>query len=173
MWSRFWRRVVFRAVLIAVPLAASGCDALLREGTADAAGAAGGIAAGALTKNAAVATGIGLGVRAGANAAMQYTERRIHRATQDRIAETAGPLKVGAVSAWQSKHDIPVEPDEQGQVTVSRLIGNDTLRCKEIVFSVDGEKGARAFYIAAICQDGQRWKWASAEPATERWGSLQ
>ena len=31
----------------------------------------------------------------------------------------------------------------------------------------------RAFYVATICQDGARWRWASAEPATERWGALQ
>jgi hypothetical protein len=31
----------------------------------------------------------------------------------------------------------------------------------------------RAFYTANVCLDGKQWKWASAEPATERWGSLQ
>lgn len=30
-----------------------------------------------------------------------------------------------------------------------------------------------AFYVATICLDGTTWKWASAEPATERWGALQ
>ncbi|WP_255646830.1 hypothetical protein [Inquilinus sp. Marseille-Q2685] len=40
------------------------------------------------------------------------------------------------------------------------------------MFSVEGEKD-KAFYVAVICQNGETWKWASAEPATERWGSLQ
>jgi hypothetical protein len=31
----------------------------------------------------------------------------------------------------------------------------------------------RAFYTATVCLDGAKWKWASAEPATARWGSLQ
>ena len=28
-------------------------------------------------------------------------------------------------------------------------------------------------HLIAVCRDGETWKWASAEPATERWGSLQ
>jgi len=27
--------------------------------------------------------------------------------------------------------------------------------------------------VASVCRDGDKWKWASAEPATPRWGSLQ
>ena len=59
---------------------------------------------------------------------------------------------------------------------MSRVISTGPLECKEIVFSVDsgqGERLKRGFYIAALCRDGGAWKWASAEPATERWGSLQ
>jgi hypothetical protein len=69
-----------------------------------------------------------------------------------------------------------VEPNERGQVAVSRVISTGALECKEIVFSVDigpVERPRRGFYIAAVCRDGETWKWASAEPATERWGSLQ
>jgi hypothetical protein len=50
------------------------------------------------------------------------------------------------------------------------------LQCREIVFSSIPwwtSKPQRAFYTAAICRNGQTWKWASAEPATERWGALQ
>ena len=31
----------------------------------------------------------------------------------------------------------------------------------------------RKFYVSMICQDGDVWRWATAEPATSRWGSLQ
>ena len=84
-----------------------------------------------------------------------------------------GPLAVDAVADWKTDHAVPLEPAEHGRVTVSREIGGKSLQCKEIVFSVDDEAKASAFYIAAICRDGQTWKWASAEPATERWGALQ
>ncbi|EHP42103.1 lipoprotein [Cupriavidus basilensis OR16] len=161
------------AAALALCLSASGCSSLLGEGTAAGAGIAGASVAGALTDNAAVATGIGLGVQAGARAALQYSQRKIHAAAQDRIAMAAGPLAVDAVADWKTDHAVPLEPAEHGRVTVSREIGGKSLPCKEIVFSVDDDAKSSAFYIAAICRDGQTWKWASAEPATERWGSLQ
>jgi hypothetical protein len=105
-----------------------------------------------------------------------YVEKKTHRDQQDEIAAVAGPLAVGQVAAWNSHHFVKLEPDEGGRVTVSRTISANTLDCKEIVFSVDGVKEkapVSAFYIATICRDGTQWKWASAEPATERWGSLQ
>ena len=58
----------------------------------------------------------------------------------------------------------------------TRLVGAADFKCKEIVFSVDTIKHKaphREFYTATVCLDGDDWKWASAEPATERWGSLQ
>jgi hypothetical protein len=153
-------------------LSLGGCSSLLHEGTADLAGVGGAAAATAVTDNALVATGIGLGVRSVASAGLQYGERKVHQAEQDRIAAVAGPLAVGQVARWDISHDVPIEADAQGEVTVSRLIGAPPLACKEIVFSVEGEKD-RAFYVAIVCQNGETWKWASAEPATERWGSLQ
>jgi hypothetical protein len=77
---------------------------------------------------------------------------------------------------------VPIEDDEQGELTVSRVIVTApasepvALDCKEIVFSIDTTDQKilrRAFYTASVCRDGQVWRWASAEPATERWGSLQ
>ena len=73
-------------------------------------------------------------------------------------------------------HTVPIEDDEHGQVAVTRDIGNALFTCKEIVFSIDlgaDETFHRKFYTATVCRDGEAWKWASAEPATERWGSLQ
>ena len=129
-----------------------------------------------MTKDAAAATGIGLGIAAGASAGLQYVERNVHRAEQDRIAEAAGPLPPGIVGHWSVTHTIPIENDEHGDLVVTRLVGSADFNCKEIIFSVDTmvkKTPNRAFYTAAVCLDGTNWKWASAEPATARWGSLQ
>ena len=163
-------------LLISLSGAIAGCSSLLTATTSDVAGIAGAGISNAVTKEAAVATGIGLGVAAGANAGLQYVERNVHRAEQDRIAEAAGPLPPGQVGHWSVRHDVPIEDNEQGEVVVVRAIGSDAFSCKEIVFSVDrieNNAPARAFYTATVCRDGAVWKWASAEPATERWGALQ
>jgi hypothetical protein len=153
-----------------------GCQAVLTETTATLAGIAGASISSGVGADPAVTTGIGLGVQAVGRAGLQHAQRLTHRAGQDRIAAAAGPLPVGGVGAWATNHTLPVEPNERGQVAVSRVISEGALECKEIVFSVDtgsGEALRRGFYLAAICRDGETWKWASAEPATERWGSLQ
>jgi hypothetical protein len=153
-----------------------GCQAVLTETTSAVAGIGGASVAQGLGANAALTTGIGLGVQALGRAGLQYAQRKTHGAAQDRIAGAAGPLPVGGTAAWKTNHTVPVEPNERGQVAVSRVISTGTLDCKEIVFSVEEGSGAkltRAFYLAAVCRDGTGWKWASAEPATERWGALQ
>ena len=170
------RGVTWAAALLFLAIAPGGCSPVLTASTAAGAGAAGAGVAHAVTHNAAVTTGIGLGVLAAANAGLQYTERVAHGAEQDRIAAAAGILPVGAVGHWQVSHNIPIEADEHGEVTVSRVLGGPGFTCKEIVFSVDHagkQETHRAFYVATVCLDGTVWKWASAEPATERWGSLQ
>lgn len=164
------------AAIVSALLALTGCQALLAEGASTVAGIGGASIADGVGANAAATTGIGLGVQAVGRAGLQYAQRVTHRAAQDRIAGAAGPLPVGGVGEWTTDHAIPVEPNERGQVAVSRVISAGPLECKEIVFSVDsgrGERPRRAFYVAAVCRDGAAWKWASAEPATERWGSLQ
>jgi hypothetical protein len=166
-------RLFLRAGLLTASLLAGGCSSLMGEGTTAVAGMGGATIAGAVTNNAAVAAGIGLGVQAGAKAALQYGQRKVHGAAQDQIAQVAGKLGVGSVANWQTEHSMPMEPDEKGRVTVTRLLGTKHLPCKEIIFSVDNPSTGSAFYVAAICQDSSAWKWASAEPATERWGSLQ
>jgi hypothetical protein len=165
-------------VIAAVATALSGCSSLYSESATAGAGIAGAAVAGSITNNAAVATGIGLGAVAAARAGVQYSERVIHRNTQDGIAQVAGPLDVGGIAPWSVTHSVPLEEDEHGRVTVSRVISNGPLDCKEIVFSVDkaatqDKPASSAFYVASICRDGAAWRWASAEPATERWGALQ
>ena len=157
-------------------LALSGCGSLLGATTADVAGIAGAGIASGVTKSPTAAAGIGLGIAAGANAGLQYVQRVVHRAEQNQIAETAGTLEPGAVATWSISHDIPIEDDEHGSVVVTRVIGDKSFTCKEIVFSVDStekKQVVRAFYLATVCRDADKWKWASAEPATERWGPLQ
>lgn len=169
-------RLAAAALLAGASVQLGGCSSFLTAGTADAAGVAGAGIAGAVSKNATVGAAIGLGVASVANAGLQYGERVVHRAEQDQIAATAGALQDGAVGTWRVSHTIPIEPNEHGEVAVSRTFGGADFNCREIVFSVDGGTAAkpdRAFYIATVCRDGDRWKWASAEPATERWGSLQ
>ena len=154
----------------------SGCTTVVSTGAGEIAGIAGAAVAGAVTRNAGVAAGIGLGAQAGARAGVQHAQRRVHRAAQIRIAAAAGPLGVGEVAPWETEHKPPFEDSEQGRVTVSRVISMTSLECKEIVFSVDSvvdDAPHSAFYVAMVCRDGATWKWASAEPATERWGGLQ
>ena len=162
--------------LLCIGLLLPGCQALLTEATSAVAGIGGASVANGVGADPAVTTGIGLGVQAIGRAGLQYAQRLTHRAEQDSIAAVAGPLPVGGVGEWAVKHTIPVEANECGQVAVSRVISTGMLDCKEIVFSVDagsGEKVERGFYLSAVCRDGDTWKWASAEPATERWGALQ
>ena len=156
----------------------SGCSSMLTEGSSAAAGIAGVAIADQITDNAAVATGIGLGVQAATRAGVQYLQRNTRAEEQDAIALAASTLQVGDVAEWQVSHNIPIEEDAYGQVTVSRLMGGVGLQCKEVVFSVvsveaDDPERAQAFYVSTICQDGEVWRWANAEPATSRWGSLQ
>jgi len=157
-------------------VALSGCSSFLQQGTGAVAGVSGAGIAASVTSNAAVATGIGVGVQSLAQAGVQRAQRAVHTAEQDQIAAIAGRLAPGQVAPWQVAHAVPIEPASRGEVTVSRLVGAKTLDCREIVFSVEQEhkaKTSKGFYVAMICRDGARWKWASAEPATERWGSLQ
>ena len=182
-----------RMLLLIAAIALAGCDSvrgpLLADGTADAAGIAGAGIAGAVSKDATIGAAIGLGVQSLAQAGLSVVERRVHRAEQDRIAAVAGALPDGAAATWAISHDIPVENDEHGSVVVTRILAarpdagagagagaGPGFTCKEIVFSVETPAKAevrRAFYTASVCLDGTTWKWASAEPATARWGSLQ
>jgi len=160
----------------ALGVALGGCTSLLGETASTAAGVGGAAVAEQVTDNAAVASGIALGFLAAAQAGVKAVERNYHGDQQDRIAAAAGALEMGQVGQWQSRHTIQIEPDQAGRVTVSRLIGGTELSCKEIVFSVDAMQDGAAvssFYVATICRDGTRWRWATAEPATSRWGSLQ
>ena len=166
-------KTVYFALLAA--LCVSGCAELATTGASDVAGVVGGTAATALTSSPAAAAAAALGAQAGARTGVKRVQRQIHRDAQDLIAQAAGDLKIGQVAPWNTR-DRMLERAQQGRVTVSRVISSAGMQCKEIIFSVDTQVEGTpqsAFYLTAICRDGAKWKWASAEPATERWGSLQ
>lgn len=170
------RRAPPGAALLLLAALLPGCAAVQGEGAADVAGIGGAAIADAVGGGAAVTTGIGFGVRAVTRTGLKYAQRRVHGAAQDRVAAAAGPLPVGGVALWNTDHSLPLEPEERGRVSVSRVVSAGEMDCKEIVFSVDTtERDAprSAFYTATVCRDGERWRWAAAEPATARWGSLQ
>ena len=168
--------VPLRPLLLLALFTLPACSSLVAGGTSEVAGIAGAGIASSVTKSATAATAIGLGVAAGASAGLQYEERVVHGAEQDRIAAAAGALGPGAAGPWSVSHDVPIEADEHGQVAIVRDLGAPPVHCKDIVFSVEtvaNHAPRRDFYTATVCQDGARWKWATAEPATARWGSLQ
>ena len=164
-------------VAAALALALNACSSFVNTGAGELAGIGGATVAESVTSSAGVAVGIGLGAQAAARAGVSYWQREVHRASQARIAAAAGPLKVGQVATWQTEHRAPMEGGEQGRVTVSRIVSTRLLECKEVVFSVDAtdDRGPlrSSFYVAMLCRDGAQWRWASAEPSTQRWGGLQ
>jgi uncharacterized protein YceK len=163
------------ALAVAATLA-SGCASVVNTTASEVAGVGGAAVASAITNNGAVATGIGLGVQAATRAGVQYAQRRVHQSVQNEIARAAGALGVGDVGRWHIDPAGALEREQQGRVTVSRVISTTDLTCKEAVFSVDAVRDnvpKTSFFVAIVCQDGERWKWASAEPSTERWDGLQ
>jgi hypothetical protein len=181
---RVTKKLLLPCVLLGALLASvSGCAPLLTQSAGAGAGVGGAAIANAVTSNGAITAGVGLGAQAAAIAGVQYLEKRVHGAEQDAIANAAGPVPVGGVAAWSISHEIPIENDQHGELTVVRDItpelpsGNGpAFDCKEIVFSVDTlahKMPQKSFYTSTVCEDNARWKWATAEPATARWGALQ
>jgi len=151
-------------------VAMSGCASI-----GAASGAVAGVATGAVTANPAVGIGVGIAVQSATDEAVNRYMRGMHRDQQDAIAALVGDLPVGASKPWRVKHTLPIE-NGHGEVRVTREIDNALATCKEFAFSiVDGDRpdSQADWFTASACQQGARWKWASAEPAVERWGTLQ
>lgn len=146
----------------------AGCDAMRAAPQIVGAGAA--IVSGAGTLNPGVGVAIGLGVTAATDYAVKYYGRARQDSTQDAIAAAAGALPPGGRAPWEIRHSIPIG-NERGEVHVVRDIDNPLAPCREIVFSVADDE-SRDWFAAQICRQGERWRWASAEPAVERWGAL-
>jgi hypothetical protein len=170
-------RFISSSLALGALLTLGGCASIVAEGGSAGAGIVSGSLASALTDSAGAAAGIGIGVQAATRSGIAAGQRKIHGNAQQNIADVAGPMPVGQVERWRVDHPIPLEPSQSGRVTVSRVISSGLLECKEIVFSVDASSGkdlpSASFYVASICRNGTAWAWASAEPATARWGSLQ
>jgi hypothetical protein len=140
-----------------------------------ASGAAAGVATGAVTTNPAIGIGVGIAVQAATDEAVKRTTRRLHQDQQDAIATIVGELPVDESRTWRVKHWLPVE-NGRGQVRVTRAFATPLALCKDFLFSVahgDGSNAHEDWYAASACRQGQRWKWANAEPAVARWGNLQ
>lgn len=160
----------WRAMMVASMLPLAGCSSL-----GDIVGAVTGTAAAAGSANPALGITVGVATRAVADWGIRTTVRRWHRTGQDALAATVGDMKVGEGRAWEVRHDLPIS-NARGEVRVLRLIETPLARCKEVLFSVDSGTGPgaeRQWFLTSACQQDAGWKWAAAEPSTERWGSLQ
>jgi hypothetical protein len=158
-----------RALLPILSLGLAALGGCRFAGELIAAGAGG--ASGAATANPAVGIVVGIAVNSGIDASIDYFTRKRQQAEQDAIAGEVATMTVGERRPWKIRHDIPIG-NEHGEVEVTRMINTPLTLCKELVFSVDdGEQ--RDWYATEACRQGERWKWALAEPTTERWGSLQ
>lgn len=156
-----------RAAVLLMGLVLGGCHSL-----ATLTGLAAGGVAGGATANPAIGYAVAVGVDAGAEYAFAYVGRVRQRAEQNAIAAAAGDLPEGTTAPWHIDHTIPVG-NEHGEVQVVRLIDTPFAACREIAFSVQEGKQAPRWFVASICRQTARWKWAVAEPAVERWGYLQ
>jgi hypothetical protein len=151
----------------------SGCGSI-----GAAAGAAAGVSTGVVTSNPAIGFGVGIVVQAATDEAVQRLMKRLHSDQQIAIATTVGDLPIGDTKPWQVKHTLPVE-NGHGDVRVLREFSNALATCREFAFSVaDGDKpdAHQDWFLAQACKGNDNsggWKWASAEPAVERWGNLQ
>jgi pectate lyase len=133
-----------------------------------------GAASGTGSANPALGYAVGIGTKAAVDSLQRYISRKRQQAEQDQIAAAVGTLPVGQGTTWQIRHKIPVG-NQHGYVTVVRDIPNALAPCKEVVFTVltGNADSHRGYYTTTACQQGGRWKWALAEPATARWGFLQ
>ncbi|PCE25068.1 hypothetical protein BWP39_11120 [Paraburkholderia acidicola] len=169
MWVK--ARVALAGVLcIGAGVLLNGCSSV-----GAASGAAAGVATGLVTVNPAVGIGVGIAVQAATDEAVNGFMRDMHSDQQNLIAALAGAMPVGDARLWSVKHTLPIE-NGHGEVRVTRAFASALAICKEFVFSVvdgDGPQAPARWYIASACRQDKGWKWASAEPAVDRWGNLQ
>jgi hypothetical protein len=161
------------ALLLACALSGlAGCDS-----PGATAGGISGVAAGTLSSNPAVGYAIGLTVRALVDTALSAAFRSLRQDEQDRIAVTAAALAPGEVARWSVDHGLPFGyRNAAGRLQVTRVIDTPLAQCREVFFTLEGEDKTDAtprFFTATTCHQAEGWKWATAEPAVERWGSLQ
>ncbi len=154
------------ALVLLLPLALGACNQ-----AADVVGAVAGGGAALTSGNPVLAIGVGIGVRTVTAAGIRYVVRIRQGAGQDEVAAVIGSLAPGEVRRWRIRHTIPLG-NEAGEVRLVREIDNALAPCREALFSVEDE-GERQWFLTTACRQGETWKWAAAEPAVPRWGSLQ
>ena len=154
-------RVAALLLLAALP----GCHA-----AGDVAGVVAAASAGGGTGNPAIGIAVGIGVRAGVDALVDYINLKRQEGEQDAIAEAAGTIPLGTRRPWEIRHTVPIG-NERGELEPVREFRTPLATCREIVFSVDDDE--RQILTTTLCHGAERWKWAAAEPAVERWGFLQ
>ncbi len=160
------RAAMTRRLLILGLVLLGGCTVV-----SDAAGLAAGGGAGAVTGNPAIGFAVGISVRAGVDELRRYVVRRWQQGEQDAIADAAGAAPVGEPRPWQIRHAIPVG-NAHGELAVVREYATPLATCREIVFTVE-DAGHPSLFTTSLCRQAERWKWAAAEPAVDRWGFLQ
>lgn len=148
--------------LLLVLMLLGGCTAL-----SDVAGLAAGGVAGSVTANPVVGFVVGIGVSAGVDELSRYVVRSRHQGEQDAIAEAAGATPLNGTRNWEIHHTIPIG-NTSGTLTVIRDIATPLATCREILFTTDDR-----LFTTSLCHQATGWKWAAAEPATDRWGYLQ
>ncbi|MDB5369827.1 MAG: hypothetical protein JWP20_1385 [Roseomonas sp.] len=132
-----------------------------------------GATAGVATANPAVGYAVGIGVKAAVDATVHYVMRELKQGEQDAIAAAAGGMAVGETADWVIAHNLPFGyEDAKGTVQVTRAIDSPLAQCREVLITVAEDKASQ-YIIATTCRQASGWKWASAEPAVERWGALQ
>ncbi|MCI0752768.1 hypothetical protein [Teichococcus vastitatis] len=167
-----------RAVLAVGMLLLAGCEnATSGQNAGAAAGGVGGIAVGGLTSNPAVGYAVGLGIRTVVDYTLSSWFRSLRSEEQDAIAAEASRLAPGQAQAWKVEHGLPFGwRDTGGRMEVTRVIETPLASCREVLFSLlpDGPEAPPAgVFAATACRQSRGWKWASAEPAVDRWGALQ
>lgn len=147
----------------------SGCGTI-----GDFTGAVAGIATSAATANPAVAVGVGVGVKTATDAASKAFARRTKRTEQDTLAAIVADMSPGETRPWETRHPLAFR-SQRGEIRVTRVFATPLALCKEVLFSVEDRGGdaAASWFAGSVCQQADKWKWAAAEPAVERWGNLQ
>lgn len=142
------------------------------------AGTVAGITTGTFTSNPAIGIAVSVSVKAATDASVKNLLRSLQQDEQDEIAALAGAMTPGEIRQWQVRRFIPYG-NNQGEMQVTRLIDSPLASCKEIMFSVVDRHAPmladdvpRAWFSANVCRQEKGWKWAIAEPAVERWGSM-
>lgn len=168
--ARAARRHAAASLLLLAAAPLGGCSSV-----GGIAGAVTGTAAAVGSGNPAVGILVGVGTRAVADEGLRRVSRRWSRTEQDALAEAVGRMAVGEARPWEVRHSLPFG-NKRGEVRVLRAVDTPLADCKEVLFSVaasEAPDAARRWFLTSACRQDERWKWAAAEPATERWGSLQ